>query len=307
MEAIRIGLPRGLLFYRYEALFRGYFKALGVQLVVSEPTTQAIAETGASVTIDESCLSAKIFMGHVHALLGQCDYILIPRISGFGRGREMCPRFEALYDMTANIYRDSGQEFLPFNVDFRTHRTEQDAFLSLGEQLGFPVKTVKNAYAAAKKAEQKQWKQALQQQEALFARDGLKILIAAHSYVTEDAYIGKPVVDFLRRNGAVPIRGDVVDRDDALKRSRELSPTCKWELNREIVGCVAQNKNKVDGIILLSTFPCGTDAMTNDILLRRVTGVPMLNLVLDGQNGTAGVETRLESFLDIIRLRKGLL
>jgi predicted nucleotide-binding protein (sugar kinase/HSP70/actin superfamily) len=33
----------------------------------------------------------------------------------------------------------------------------------------------------------------------------------------------------------------------------------------------------------------------------------MLNLVLDGQNGTAGVETRLESFLDIIRFQKGLL
>jgi predicted nucleotide-binding protein (sugar kinase/HSP70/actin superfamily) len=47
--------------------------------------------------------------------------------------------------------------------------------------------------------------------------------------------------------------------------------------------------------------------MVSDILLRRVKDKPMLNLVLDGQNGTAGVETRLESFLDIIRFQKGLL
>ena len=42
-------------------------------------------------------------------------------------------------------------------------------------------------------------------------------------------------------------------------------------------------------------------------MLRRIDGLPMLNLVLDGQNGTAGTETRLESFLDIIRFKRGLL
>ena len=33
----------------------------------------------------------------------------------------------------------------------------------------------------------------------------------------------------------------------------------------------------------------------------------LLNLVLDGQSGTAGVETRLESFIDIIRFKEGQL
>jgi predicted nucleotide-binding protein (sugar kinase/HSP70/actin superfamily) len=78
-------------------------------------------------------------------------------------------------------------------------------------------------------------------------------------------------------------------------------------MNREIVGSIAMNRGRADGIILLSTFPCGQDAMVSDILLRRIENKPMLNLVLDGQNGTAGVETRLESFLDIIRFQKGLL
>ena len=105
----------------------------------------------------------------------------------------------------------------------------------------------------------------------------------------------------------IPLRADMADRDTALKKSRELSPTCKWELSREILGGIALRQNDVDGIILLSAFPCGPDAMVNELIARRVKGVPMLNLVLDSQSGTAGVETRLESFIDIIRFQEGKL
>ena len=47
--------------------------------------------------------------------------------------------------------------------------------------------------------------------------------------------------------------------------------------------------------------------MVNELILRRVKGIPILNLVLDSQSGAAGVETRLESFIDIIRFKEGLL
>ena len=100
-------------------------------------------------------------------------------------------------------------------------------------------------------------------------------------------------------------RADLTDRDAALKRSRELSPTCKWEINREILGGIALHREDADGIILLSAFPCGPDAMVNELIARRVKGIPLLNLVLDSQTGTAGVETRLESFIDIIRFKEG--
>ena len=124
--------------------------------------------------------------------------------------------------------------------------------------------------------------------------------------------MGKPVADYLKRVGAIPVRADLVDREAALKRSRELSSTCKWEISREILGGIALRRDAVDGIILLSAFPCGPDAMVNELITRRVNAhrtksLPILNLVLDGQSGTAGVETRLESFIDIIRFKEGKL
>ena len=80
--------------------------------------------------------------------------------------------------------------------------------------------------------------------------------------------------------------------------------TGDWKM---ILGGILLREEDADGLILLSAFPCGPDAMVNEIIARRVKGMPILNLVLDSQSGTAGVETRLESFIDIIRFKEGTL
>ena len=302
-----IGLPRAMLYYRYRTLWQTFFRELEIPVVTSPLTDRSILEQGTALAIDEACLSLKIYLGHVAALVRKCDYILIPRISSFGHHRNMCTRFEALPDLTQTVFRDSGQKFLTYDVDELSKHSEEAAFLDLGRSVGCPPKAVKRAYQRAKKADLAQHKAEVQAQEALFRQEGLKILIAAHSYVAEDPCMGKPVTDYLRGAGVLPLRADLVDREGALKRSRDLSPTCKWEINREILGGIVQHRADVDGMILLSAFPCGPDAMVNELILRRVKGIPILNLVLDSQSGAAGVETRLESFIDIIRFKEGLL
>lgn len=306
-QAATIGLPRAMLYYRYGTLWRAFFQELGIHTVVSAPTDRETLERGTALAIDEACLSLKIYLGHIAALIGRCDYILIPRISNFGRHRNMCTRFEALPDLARNVFRGTEQKFLSYDVDLLLKKDEEAAFLSLGRALNCPAKAVKQAYKLAKKAESAQHKAQVQKQETLLKRDGMKILLAAHSYVAEDPYMGKVVADYLRHSGVIPLRADLVDPDWALKRSRDLSPTCKWEISREILGGITRYRDGVDGIILLSAFPCGPDAMVNELIVRRVKGMPILNLVLDSQSGTAGVETRLESFIDIIRFKEGTL
>ncbi len=306
-KPITIGLPRAMLYYRYKTLWHSFFEELGFSVIESAPTSKLTLEEGAALAIDEACLSLKIFLGHVKALIGKCDYILIPRISNFGINHEMCCRFEALYDLTRNVFRESGQKFLTYNADMIQKKSEWAAFMGLGQFFGFTVKAANKAYRTAKKAEQRQQKAEQKKQELLYRSEKIKILIAAHSYVICDAYIGKPVIEFLKGSDVVPIRADVIDPEDGAKAGKELSPTCKWQINREILGSIVQNRDKTDGIILLSAFPCGPDSMVNEIIARRVKDLPILNLVMDGQNGTAGVETRLESFIDIIRFKEGKL
>ncbi len=250
-----IGLPRAMLYYRYGILWRAFFQELGMETAVSDPTDRKILEQGTALAIDEACLSLKIYLGHVAALAGKCDYILVPRVSNFGRHRSMCTRFEALPDLVRNVFRDTDQKFLSYNVDVLLKKEEENAFLEMGRQLGCSSRAAKKAYKTAKKAELAHFRAGVQRQEELYKKDGMKILIAAHSYVMEDPYMGKTVTAYLRRSGVIPLRADLTDRDAALKRSRELSPTCKWEINREILGGIALHREDADGIILLSAFP----------------------------------------------------
>ena len=307
-QKIKIGLPRAMLYYRYRVLWRTFFQELGMETVISAATDRDIMERGTALAIDEACLSLKIYLGHVAALVGKCDYIMAPRVSNFGRHRSMCTRFESMPDLIRNVFRNSGQKFISYEVDEEMKKKdEEEGFVEMGKALGCSAKASKKAYKQAKKADLVQHKERVQKYEQQYKREGMKVLIAAHSYVVEDPYMGKTVADYLKRVGVIPLRADMVDRDAALKHSKELSPTCKWEVNREILGGIAMHQEDVDGIILLSAFPCGPDAMTNELITRRVKDVPMLNLVLDSQSGTAGVETRLESFIDIIRFQKGVL
>ena len=50
----------------------------------------------------------------------------------------------------------------------------------------------------------------------------------------------------------------------------------------------------------------GVDAMPSrhDAIMRCIQGTPILNLMIDAQSGTAGVETRVESFVDILRFQQ---
>ena len=92
--------------------------------------------------------------------------------------------------------------------------------------------------------------------------------------------------------------------DNVRHRYTNICKDVPWMVNRELVGAIDLYHDMVDGIILITAFPCGPDSMMNEMIIRRVKDKPILNLLLDSQDGNAGIETRLESFVDIIRFRK---
>ena len=73
-----------------------------------------------------------------------------------------------------------------------------------------------------------------------------------------------------------------------------------WKYNKNLLNGIMEYSDKVKGIIFISTFPCGPDAMVNDLVIRKIKNKPILNLVIDEQDASAGLYTRLESFVDIL-------
>ena len=300
-----VGIPRAMLYYRYGALWESFFRILGVTTVLSPPGSRGILEAGAALAPDESCLSMKMFMGHVQALIGRCGQIFIPRYSNDGYTGLYCTRYEGMYDQARNIFRPSGQRFITCDIDARNGSPEPKAFERFGAALGFSAKESRQAWREASgELERRRRAEELAQKE-LAGKPGIKVLVAGHPYILSDPYLGKPVLDFLGAAGAVPLRADAADAKAARKACARFSPTCRWIVSGEIVGGVLLWKDRADGIVLVSAFPCGPDSMTGELLIRRIKGIPVLPLILDAQSGTAGIETRIESFLDIIRFQRG--
>ena len=300
-----IGLPRALLYEREAVMWKAFFSSLGMRGIISAPTNREMLRLGAEAAIDEVCLSTKIYLGHVRSLFGKCDLILVPRVSNYGLHRNMCTKFESLYDLVCNVFRNTGQRFIAYNVDVLGGISEEKAFVDLGMALGFGRKDAVRAFRRAGRAAAEDWHKKISREERLYRTDQIKVLVAGHSYLTEDAYIGRPLFQYLEEMGVVPIRADRVDRKEALRQSVRVSPTIKWEMSRELLGSIQMHKSKVDGLILMSAFPCGPDSMVNEMIIRKFPDIPILNIVMDNQDGTAGLETRLESFTDILKLKRG--
>ncbi|MDR1688057.1 MAG: acyl-CoA dehydratase activase-related protein [Clostridiales bacterium] len=295
-----IGLPRAFLYYRYRILWETFFENLSIQTVTSPPTNREILRKGTMYAIDEACLSSKIYLGHVEALIGKCDYIFVPRISNFGVREILCTKFSALYDIVSNTFRERDFNILEYNVDVRKSENEMSAFLKLGKAAGKKGRQVFFAYMMAKQAEKLEYEGNLQRQMILLKEKGLKVLVVGHGYNVYDAFVGEPVLNYLKSLGVTPIIAEIADRKKVRDLAADFSDTLPWVYNKELVGAVLDYKDRVDGIILLSAFPCGPDSLVNEIIIRRVKDKPVLNLLIDSQEAAGGVETRLESFTDIL-------
>lgn len=296
---MKIGIPKALLFFRYGVLWSSFFEILGFEVVISEDTSPQIAANGSYHSVSECCLPVKLFMGHVEYLLDKCDKIFVPRLEKLRYTEEFCVRFWGLPDIVQNTFPQA--DVLSFNLQHE--KQEMACFISLGMSLGVSRKEAKTAYLHAKSAQNAVNKSNIIKQSAALHSSAPKVLLIAHPYLIHDNYIGTPIIQMVEKEGAIPLFSDFCDAAKAKKQAKKFSKDLYWILNQEAIGSISQLQPHIDGIILLTAFPCGTDSLVNELLLRRVHQIPMTHLVLDEQQGEAGLQTRIECFLDIIKER----
>lgn len=314
-----IGIPRALLYWRYGTLWQGFFEGLGLEVVLSPATDKAIVERGEALSIDECCLASKAYMGHVDAIQGRCDAVFVPSYGSGNHHAGFCTKFQSLPDLVRNTFRDRETPIVSLLVDDASNKKAAErATIELGMRFGATPKQAKAAYAAGQRAQRQEDRQKAAAQSAQLAELGrqrtaaatergqqpLGILFAAHPYIAHDPYLSGSIIETFEQLGATVLYADETDRHRAYKRSFDFSRTLPWAINRELIGSLLMLRDQVDGVVLVSAFPCGPDSMTDDAIMRYVQGIPILNLTIDAQSGTAGVETRVESFVDILRYQK---
>lgn len=299
---MKIGIPRAFLYYRYGSLWQTFFQELGCDVVVSDATDRTILENGVRLSEAENCLPMKLFLGHIQSLMNRCDMVLVPRFQGAVGSEEFCVRFLGLYDIARHTFPQT--KLLTYQVKGNGTRFELPGFFHMGRQLGKSPERCLAAYRRAKQVQQRQDAFCLTRQQQLCGQPGLKILVAAQPYLSHDPYIGEPVCRMIREQNAAVLFSDYCERSSCRQKSKAISTELYWMMNQEILGAIELYRNRVDGVILLTAFPCGTDSLVNELVIRRVHDLPIIQLFLDEQQSDAGLQTRIESFLDILSERR---
>lgn len=304
MEKKTIGIPRALLYYRYYNLWNNFFKFLGYKIIVSPQTTTKILELGKAYSIDESCLSSKIFIGHVIFLKDKCDYILIPRVCNYGKGEKVCVKFNATYDIIKNTFPNIN--LIDYNIENTKKSSESISLIRLGIKLTKkPIKTI-ISYIKAQTIAKKNMLKEMKTQKKILSNNKKKILIVSHPYNIYDNYIGKPIINLIEKYNFNIIFSDKLDRKKAKKYAKKLSPTLYWTYSKEAIGSILFYKDIIDGIIFITSFPCGPDSLVNELMIRKIDNIPTINLLIDELSSPTGLETRIESFIDIINERRDI-
>lgn len=289
-----IGIPRGLFYFYYKDIWLNFFKELDIDVIVSPKTNKEIIDLGMKYSTDEMCLSLKNYIGHVTYLKDKCDYILIPRIDNYGNYNQTCTNFLAMYDYINNVLNIN-----TLNYNINKKETERQGLIDIAIKLGISKKRANTSYEVALIKSNKIKKARRIINNNKLDSNKIKILFVSHSYNTYDEFIGIPIIKLLENMNIEIIFSDQFDSNLSNDKVNNLSKNLYWKYSREMLGSIILSKNKIDGIIFLTAFPCGLDSLANELVMRKIN-IPFLNLVIDDLDSLSGIETRIESFIDIL-------
>jgi predicted nucleotide-binding protein (sugar kinase/HSP70/actin superfamily) len=138
----------------------------------------------------------------------------------------------------------------------------------------------------------------------------LCIAFVGHPYNLFDTDINKDLLTLTKSLGMEIVTPDLLSEKEIDREISDLSKEIYWSSGREIVGSLFHFlSGRVDGVVFLTSFKCGIDALLQEFVKRRLkvrrgTSVPLLILSFDEHTGREGLTTRLEAFRDVVEERK---
>jgi predicted nucleotide-binding protein (sugar kinase/HSP70/actin superfamily) len=321
---IKIGIPRGLLYYRYFPLWQTFFQELGCEIILSSPTTKEMVSQGAGIAVSDLCLPIKAYFGHILALRDRGDLLFVPRYMSIEKDAYMCPKFLGLPDMVA-----STMEGLPPLIDYpinykgRKQMTESLFYEKVGKLLCGDSGKIRRAYQKGlerqrnfrclqrggmpfEKALSLSHASSIPQRQANPGQP--RIGVVGRPYYLNDPFLNKGIAEKVTTRGYDIITTESLTQTEVDRQISKLSKRVYWSFGKEMVGSALRfaEDPEIKGIINLASFGCGQDSFNSEIVshhVRRMGNTPLLSLIFDEHWSDGGLITRMEAFLDVIARR----
>ncbi len=286
-----IGIPRALGHYLYPKLWETFFSEMGMKVVLSPPTSRRIIEQAGLISEAEHCLPFKLFDAHVAELVGKVDMIFVPRILSMRKNHLSCPKLSVLPDNTRAQY---GEEVRVLSTDIDIRKTPlTESMAHLGRLLNVDKALVRTAIECALEVLNREAGTTI----SLNEKATLRFLVISHPYNLYDPYLSDMILNTLAAQG-VGVDTLSFDRQDM-----EPKPLV-WDMCSVMYEGLKQLDPKTcAGVVEISSFNCGCDSVAGYLFreLLNEKKIPCMTLVLDEHAGQAGIETRLEAFVDSIK------
>lgn len=334
---MRIGFPRALYYFDYFPFWAGFFHRLDIEVVTSPPTHRQIMDQGLKKASDETCLPLKLLAGHIQALK-DVDWIFLPRIVSVEADTYTCPKFLGIPESVLSAV-PLGMSVLTVTLNWRKGKRQVLKDLeALGMQLGKAKADIRKAFSQGldwQKSYQDSMGAGWNFEESIREieratkdlkkipltvlkssstfpivdsnTDRLRIALVGHSYLTHESYANLNLLRKLREKVDVELVQSVNQEEVEIHLSG-LRKKLFWSHSKQIFGASDKfaTDQRVDGIIYLTCFGCGTDSMVQELVSRkaREQHKPYMMVTLDEHSGEAGLVTRLEAFLDMVERRR---
>ncbi len=310
----RIGLNRSFLVHTYYPLYAHFFSALGFEPLLPEnPDPMGIDQCNAPF-----CFPAELAHGFFHDLITTrrpLDYLFLPHLKSMpslekNPNTQLCPLVQGEPFFLQTTFRkqlrrlaQTGTQILTPLLDLGRGLTQaKNPMVATAMQMGIPRKAAEKAFARALgimqdclTEMQKIGHQALARLE--HNRDQLGIVLFARPYngYAPEAHMGIPRKFASRGVMVIPL--DFLDlAGQASKRFMY------WGMGQRIM--MAGRKVKPHPQLFgtyITNFSCGPDSFIVGYLRNLMGTKPTLTLELDSHTADAGLETRIDAFLDIVR------
>lgn len=294
-----IGVPGNLYYHMYKPFIDTFTDVAGIHCRYSLKSSREILDRGNKVCIDEACLPIKLFAGHCSKLSEKCDFIAVPRIMMTECSESICPKFCGLPELTSEVGAKDWHNIFSEPLYVNDMDSLRGQLWDASEVTGIGKATFDKAFEYGVHA----------QRHTVRGIDDIgyrnKVFLAGHSYNIYDSYANLNLIEKLHRLDIGVITEERVSRYDKEKHLAKLIKKPYWHHLTNIYGaamCLAE-KRSIDGIIYVSSFSCGTDSITAQLIKNRLPSMPFLMLKIDEQTGAAGFDTRLEAFQFILERR----
>jgi predicted CoA-substrate-specific enzyme activase len=299
-----VGIPRCFSIYTLWPLYSWFFHNLGVETFVS----QEISREGTARVESNYCFPAEIAHGAVQDIFNRkIDYIFLPHFRDMesyekSAPANFCPITQSLPYYIKKAFPEIPEEkYLAPVISFMYGKDKAALpFIEMAAKLGFSETEAKEAFASAHKKQMECF--------ALFSELGRQAIVDARlAKRPVIAILGRPYNSFTTdANMDIPrkytSRGYSVIPFDILPfETQAIYPNMYWYYGQQDMKACRLIKEE-DNIFVtyISNFSCAPDSFMLHFLKWMMGAKPFLVLELDSHTADAGVDTRIEAFLDII-------